>query len=435
MGGMQSKPEIKDPSAEKKNPNAEFKDLTVVVDDGIKKKLTELGEYVSIFNSNDVKPLIKIVKDYKINLETSTGQRFNFANIDNSVGQFHRELLEKISTDNENISAEEKDKKFSELLKSKALPDYLKNMYDVRLSKLKTKILEDPIVSKDTEMKNNIGQILTDITGIKSKYKYFEYRYIQLNLFLIIFIQHTYNTMDNFIKSILAYTVNRDKMREDSLRDLINLLLKIMKEAELNITQKDFESIDNLMSVSEMQIKKRQEQLDKAIEKARVGAIDEMLKLVMINHDIFSHKLTNNDSTKISSEETKGSEQNDILKKFGINDSDRLKEEQKIREQINEQRRKDYERREKEKRIEQQRRDLLNRGVRQQPFFSNNEIRNINRLDLPRRANTNPTDRNRRPYNNIDRNRRPYNTDEDTFDGGFIRDRSLLPQTFYEISN
>lgn len=431
MGGTQSKPqnEIKTQNDETQDANAEFKDLRVVIDDGIKKKLTELGEYVSVFNSNDVKPLIKIVKDYKLNLETSTGQKFNFENIDNSVSQFHYELLEKISADNENISAEEKDKKFHELLKNKGLPDYLKNIYDSKLSKLKQRILEDPIVTKDSEMKNNINQILTDITGIKSKYKYFEYRYIQLNLFLIIFIQHTYSTMDNFIKTILAYTVNRDKMREDSLRDLINLLLRIMKEAELNITQKDFESIDNLMSVSETQIKKRQEQLDKAIDKARVGAIDEMLKLVMINHDIFSNNLSNNINSNVKSTdketiedfEKKSNGQIDIFRRLGNSEKERIKQEsemnerEKIKREIREKLIKD-----KYREQELRNRLALRRGQENNPFrrqFQSNPLERprMAGINLPRRPSTNPEQSNSQF-------------------GGFIRDNSLLPQSFYEIS-
>jgi hypothetical protein len=280
MGGQSSKSE----------ENANVLSMEIVLDKGVKQQIDKLSEYVSLFNSNDVKPLLQVVKDYKINLETSTGKTFDLNNIDTFVSKFHKELLDKISKDYPNLNESEKEAKVSEKLKDKGLSEYLRTIYDGKLGDLREQILKNPLVTKDKQMASSIQNIFTDITGLKSKYKYFEYRYIQLNLFLIVFIQHTYSTMENFINSVLSYTVTRDEMRQDSLRELINLLLRIMREAELNIDQKDFETIDQLMSVIEKQIKDKQVTLESAVEQARVGALDEMLKLVMANHDIFSQQ-------------------------------------------------------------------------------------------------------------------------------------------------
>ena len=271
--------------------NADKLSMEIVLDKGVKQQIDKLSEYVSMFNSNDVKPLLKVIDDYKINLETSTGKKYELNNVKTFVGKFHQELLDKITTDFPTMNEQEKQLKLSEKLKDKTLPDYLKNIYDNKLSELRGEVMKSPIVSNDAKMTQSIDRIFTDITGLKSKYKYFEYKYIQLNLFLIVFIQHTYTTMDNFINTVLAYTVTRDTARTDSLRELINLLLEIMKQAELNIDQKDFESIEQLMSVVEGSIKEKQVALGQAVEKARVEALDEMLKLVMTHHDLFSEKV------------------------------------------------------------------------------------------------------------------------------------------------
>ena len=265
--------------------------MELVLDKGVKQQIDKLSEYVSYFNSNDVTPLIKVIDDYKMNLETSTGRQYDLNNVKTFVGKFHQELLDKIGKDFPDMSDQEKQTKLSERLRDKSLPDYLKNIYDNKLGDLRAEVLKSPLVQKDSKMSQNIERLFTDITGIKSKYKYFEYRYIQLNLFLIVFIQHTFNTMDKFINSVLAYTVTRDTYRSDSLKKLIELLLQIMRQAELDIDQKDFESIEALMSVVEGSIKDKQVKLNQAVEKARVDALDEMLKLVMAHHDVFSDKI------------------------------------------------------------------------------------------------------------------------------------------------
>jgi hypothetical protein len=277
MGSQTNKPE------EQKNDIS----MEIVLDKGVKQQIDKLSEYISLFNSNDVKPLLQVVKDYKINLETSTGKTFDLNNIDTVLSKFHKELLNKISRDYPELNEQEKASKVSETLKDKGLSEYLRTIYDDKLGVLKEQILKNPVVSKDTQVASSIQNIFTDITGLKSKYKYFEYRYIQLNLFLIVFIEHTYSTMENFINTVLSYTVTRDKMRQDSLKELINLLLRIMREAELDIDQKDFETIDQLMSVIKKQIKNKQVKLGEAVEKAKVGALDEMMKLITANHNIY----------------------------------------------------------------------------------------------------------------------------------------------------
>lgn len=288
MGASSSKAD----NANSENANANRMSMEIVLDKGVKQQIDRLSEYVSFFNKNDVDSLLSVVDTYANNLKTSTGQTYQLSNIKRFVGKFHEELLEKITKDSPNMTAEEKKVQLGEKLKDSKLPDILKTTYDERLSKLKTEILGSPLVVKDRQMGQSIERIFTDITGIKSKYKYFEYRYIQLNLFLIVFIQHVFSTMDKFINSVLAYTVTRDRTRQDSMRQLIDLLLEIMRQAELNIDQKDFEAIDKLMSVVETEIKQKQKNLGEAVDKARVEALDEMLKLVVANHDMFADQAT-----------------------------------------------------------------------------------------------------------------------------------------------
>jgi hypothetical protein len=297
MGASSSKAD----NANAENANSNRMSMEIVLDKGVKQQIDRLSEYVSFFNKNDVDSLLSVVDTYASDLKTSTGQTYQLSNIKRFVAKFHEELLEKITKDSPNLTAEEKKAQLGEKLKDSKLPDILKTTYDERLSKLKTEILGSPLVVKDRQMGQSIDRIFTDITGIKSKYKYFEYRYIQLNLFLIVFIQHVFSTMDKFINSVLAYTVTRDRTRQDSLRQLIDLLLEIMRQAELNIDQKDFEAIDKLMSVVETEIKQKQKNLGEAVDKARVEALDEMLKLVVANHDMFADQaaqgMTNPEST------------------------------------------------------------------------------------------------------------------------------------------
>lgn len=278
MGASSSKSQT-----QSKPINMEF-----VLDEGVKKNIDLLNQHVTDFNSNNAKALMQVVRDFKTQFTDTEGKPFNFYKVDEFIEKFHQEMLKNIEQNNQGISKEDLEKELSKRLKdTKKLPEYLKEIYSGQgqLADLKKSIMEQEVVAKDENLKNNIDNILTNITGLKSKYRFFEYRYIQLNLFLIIFIQHTFVTMDNFINTVVGYTIYQDKQRSENLRALVDLLIKIMNEANLEIDQQSFDAIDGMMSVVEEEIKKKQVSLTKAIEKARTEAMEDLMKELVKGND------------------------------------------------------------------------------------------------------------------------------------------------------
>lgn len=265
--------------AKEKNENEDK--ITLEIDEEVKEQIDKISEYVKIFNTNDAHALLDIVKDYKLDLETLTNRQYDLGNIDKFVTSFHQELLNKISSDNPRYSNSEKKNMLKQQLKENTkLPEYLKNMYDESLEKKKTEIMSFPLIAKDNETKKNIDALFTNITSLKSKYKYFEYRYIQLNLFLIIYTQHTFTTMDNFVNNILFYIKQKNDIQRDAIKKLIALLLQIMNQAELTIDQKNFEIIDDLMSVMEKQLLEKESYLSSKLESTAEKAKGELLDVL-----------------------------------------------------------------------------------------------------------------------------------------------------------
>lgn len=264
-----------------KDKNENIDKITLEIDEEVKDQIDKISEYVKIFNTNDAHALLEIVKDYKLNLETLTNRQYDLGNIDKFVTSFHQELLNKISSDNPRYSNSEKRNMLKQQLKENTkLPEYLKNMYDESLEKKKTEIMSFPLIAKDNETKKNVDALFTNITSLKSKYKYFEYRYIQLNLFLIIYTQHTFTTMDNFVNNILFYIKQKNDAQRDAIKKLIALLLQIMNQAELTIDQKNFEVIDDLMSVMEKQLLEKEDYLSSKLESTTEKAKGELLDVL-----------------------------------------------------------------------------------------------------------------------------------------------------------
>jgi len=282
MGGSQS--------TEKTNATVEDRlAWEIILDKDVKKEVETLSKYVSAFNNDNAQDLLEIIKNYKSALNSSS-YNYDLKPIEAFVQNFHGELLKSIEQDKPGMDEASKSTELRTRLKDRKLPAYLKSVYDKNLQGFFDDVMKSELLENNPGVKGSVQDIFTNITTMKSKYKFFEYKYIQLNLFVLIFIQHTFETMDHFVSSIIAYTMTRDKVRQDSLKELVELLVRIMNQAELTIRDEDFAVINNMMSMVETQIKDKKTNLDQAVTLAKEGAMKELLQFVITNANIFSEK-------------------------------------------------------------------------------------------------------------------------------------------------
>lgn len=271
-------------STSSSNGTKNEKTLEIVVDQGVREQIKKLTGYVSSFNDNDVNSLLNVVKEYQNELNKGSEQKYDLSKIEKFVGSFHKELLDQISKDNNTLSNAGKQSQLKEKLKNTSnLPDYLKSIYSESLTDVKEELFKSPVVQNDKEIKDGITNLFDDITGLKSKYKFFEYRYIQLNLFLIIFIQHTFTSVNTFVDSVLQYTTERDKNRQDNLTEIIKLLLKIMSDARINIEETDFDLLNKLTESTQQQLAQREKDLKDNLELAADGVQQKMAAVLNVN--------------------------------------------------------------------------------------------------------------------------------------------------------
>ena len=372
MGGSSSKLEY--------DPNT---NMEIVLDKGVKEQIDKLSEYVGYFNKSDVSSLLDVIDVYGNKLETSTGESYDLKNVKQFVKSFHGDILKKISSEHPSSSSEERELKFKERIKDTKLPEYLKTIYDEKLENLKKEISESTFLQKDPASKSNIVGIFNNIAILKSKYKYFEYKYIQLNLFMVIFIQHVFKTLDRFINTVLSYIVAEDKKRSDTLSKLINLLINIMNQADLTINQNDFNAIDKLMSVVEKEVKEKQTSLTDAISKAKVEAMDDMIKII---NSASSYRDTPSTSTSFTEKRSRR-----------VDDDDNYSDD--IMESLND--------------LNMKSRSLSRSQISPKDYDNKPIDLNAEARAQPRRIAPQP----------------------DEFIGGFIRGNARLPQAFYELKH
>lgn len=294
MGGSVSKPNLSS------NPK---QNLEIILDENVKEQLDKLNEYVDHFNKSDVKELMKVIDQYKSSFRQTDGNVFDLNNINTFIDNFYNTLSKRLQLENPGVDI---DSKLKDKLNSADLPDYLKTIYDDNFQKLKQEINDSPIIQFDEVSKKNIDNIFNNITTLKSKYRYFEYKYIQLNIFMLIFIEHTFKTMDDFVDSIVSYVIEHDSKRSDTIRSIVSKLLNIINEADLKINKEDFTTLNNLMLLVKKDLEQKQTKLLEAGQKLGIQAKQNLASVIKQEADRFSSSqqvshILNNPSDKPTS--------------------------------------------------------------------------------------------------------------------------------------
>ena len=149
-------------------------------------------------------------------------------------------------------------------------------------------------IKGNDQVKSSVTSIAENIKNMKVKYRFFEYRYIQMNIFMLMFIQHTYDTIEKFTHDVIEFNVQRDKAREDAIKDFVTSITDIMKSADLRIGEVDFKELDALMMNMTSNIKSKQDDFNSKLKdiqeitqdniKGFISALSDATKIQIQDH-------------------------------------------------------------------------------------------------------------------------------------------------------
>lgn len=241
----------------------------------VSENIGKLGNIIQAFNSNDSDEMLKLVDDYQNMMKQKGMQTIDLTNIRTNIKQFHDLVLKNF----ENVPYEQRNAKRKEMLKRANIPGLLTEELRKRVEEDKNAILQNNLIQKDANIKKGIDSIFENISTIRAKYKYFEHEYIHMNLFLIVFLQHTHSTMDKFINDVIRISIERDKYRHDLMDSLIKLLIEILTKSEIDIKPSDFNMINGMMENLEAATKKSQQTMEKEFAVATKNAMNNVLNV------------------------------------------------------------------------------------------------------------------------------------------------------------
>lgn len=226
--------------------------------------------------------------------------------IKKSLTEFHNALIASIDNTGkqpstfEDINAQKKQLKSFMQKPDATFFDNLKTYYGKPLDETINQLLNDQSIDKSmiTEVRN----ITESIKSLKVKYKFFEYKYIELNLFLILVVTKSYEIINTFVNDVLAFNQQRDESRKQEIDNILKSINSMISSAELQVKPDDFSYLTSMMDQMNKQIAEDAKSLESQLAKTSQVTNEGLIEL-------FNNYIENaNDPKKINELITKLSE-------------------------------------------------------------------------------------------------------------------------------
>jgi hypothetical protein len=297
MGSSSSKSTPLPPSANIVSQDAFNLTPQFVAPDGILSKIKGLGEVIGYFNDNDTSSLTNFIDVY--NQKVSSKDRIEIGpEIKSTMLNFHNELLSVIDQQMGTNATETQKQEIlkSKLKDNKALNEMLKMYYSKKLEDVETRVLGDEMVKNSTELSSTVKVILGNVKALKVKYKFFEYKYIQLNIFMIVFVQYVYNSMTKFIVDVIAYNQARDAIRQEMTRKIFKATQEILGASDVELKPQDAAAINKMISSLQERVQKDQKEIQDLSLRVKNNSMSDLLNFILSSDDaLASHVMSSVD--------------------------------------------------------------------------------------------------------------------------------------------
>jgi hypothetical protein len=251
----------------------------------IVEKIRGLGDVIKYFNDNDTSSLENFIDNY--NQKVSAKEKIDIGpEIKGMMLNFHNQLLQVIDSQLTTATAEEKKEVLKARLRdNRQLDDMLRMYYNQKMKDVETRVMNDDAVKNNPEVFDTVRAIMNNVKSLKVKYKFFEYKYMQLNIFMIVFIQYVYNSMTKFIVDVIAYNQTRDAMRQEMTKKIFQATQQILGASDIQLKAEDAEAINKMIHNLQEKVQKDQQEIQELSSKLKNGSLADLLNFVMTSDD------------------------------------------------------------------------------------------------------------------------------------------------------
>lgn len=299
MGQAASTPSAAQPAATQQEEQEIMKEIERTkdhVDKTLVDNINNLNQILEQFKSNDTKSMIdKIKKDNVLlqnynSLSPDEKEKYKYKlKLDDSLLTKLEDIHMNVLNNLDYTFADVKTK--GKLGDDKNLQQYIQGFVDKDLDLRMKDYLQNPFIQGDPVVARSMADVTNSIKTIRGKYKYFEYKYVQMNLFLMVFINYVNNTMRQYIDETAAFYAARQKYHLVLIQNVIKTFQSQLGDEAKKMTDIDIENFTVPLSQLTNEITKSILENKKIAEVQKSENLSKILSFIMEREEDFAEKI------------------------------------------------------------------------------------------------------------------------------------------------
>lgn len=242
-----------------------------ILSTGTVDKFNEFSKVLKMLGENDPALVTTYINDYNskapANLKLDLSQ-----DLQNQIARFHNNVVS-YATIQGPYSSEEKikrqlanGKEVVEQVLPKAVSEQMKDNV-MALNKYVEEVR--PFLNKNPQLDANVKGIIDTVVGLKSRYSFFEYKYIQLNIFMLALFSNYNKIILSLVTDVTELVKKHEQAMSGKIDDAFKLVLAL-----LNTNQISTDDLDKISNVFNEMKKKLEEDTAATVNKINTASTE-----------------------------------------------------------------------------------------------------------------------------------------------------------------
>lgn len=222
-------------------------------------KFNEFSKVLNMLGENDPALVTTYIDEYNNNRDTPDNLKLVLTpNMKDQISRFHSNVVEFATVQGNFQSTNDKIKaqlSTGNEVVNNILPKAVSKQMEGSVADL-NKYVEEvrPFLNKNPQLDSNVKGIIDTVVNLKSRYSFFEYKYIQLNIFMLALFSNYNKIILSLVTDVTGLVKSHEKAMNGKIDDAFKLVLALLNTNQ--ISTQDLDSISNVFN----EMKKKLEQ-------------------------------------------------------------------------------------------------------------------------------------------------------------------------------
>ena len=214
-----------------------------------------LSKIVEGFGGNNTELVLAAIDEHDRTIANGDPSKKVVINkgIVDSVKKFHNELVTSITKDPYKLRPDATHKERAEVMggisdfkNASSLYSAIKSYISKDITKAKEEIVAEDVVKSNDHMRTSVEKLFEKFSDIKARDAFFQYKYSQMYIFLVIYVQHVYQTMEKYMQDVTFINQAADEYRRNVYKELLNKILDTFVGEDSGQTNTNLNSIEEM---------------------------------------------------------------------------------------------------------------------------------------------------------------------------------------------